>query len=316
MPSKYSEGSFTSTDNSSRIAYYIWEPEGIPPRALLQISHGMNEYIGRYREFAEYLAGEGILVCGHDHVGHGPGSPDEALGQIPRATGRATLVEDLRKMSDIIRGRFPGLPLFLLGHSMGSFIARLYIAEHGDTLAGVILSGTGGPGQPTVAGKLLSRLAGIGSGGKRRSALLDRVAFGSYNKRYGEGAAKYAWISSDPGIVEKYTADKYCTSFIFSADAFYTLFDMLGRVSSRAWAARAPGELPILLSSGCDDPVGDYGRGVREVWRRLLSSGVKDLTLKLYPGMRHEILNEVGRGAVYADMLGWMLERLPGGGGA
>lgn len=308
MGHKYTEGSFTSTDGSSRISYYTWEPEGGSPRALLQICHGMNEYIGRYGEFASYLADAGIVVCGHDHIGHGPGTPDDMLGHIPRRTGVGTLVGDLHKMTLTMKERFPGLRVFLLGHSMGSFIARLCITEHGSDYAGVILSGTGGPGQPTAAGRLLARLVGIGSGGRRRSKLIDSVAFGSYSKSF--GGEKFAWISSDVAVVEKYKKDKYCTSFIFDTDAFYILFDMLGRVSSRLWATKVPKELPVLLASGCDDPVGNYGRGVREVWRRLLEAGVRDLTLKLYPGMRHEILNEVERREVYDYLLGWLNERI------
>lgn len=309
MATSVYEGSFESS-GGGRISYFIMSPDGVP-RAVVQICHGMNEYAGRYRQFSEYLAGHGFAVCGHDHMGHGSSAAsDDDLGFIPRRGGAEILVSDTYNMTRIIAERFPKLPVFLLGHSMGSFIARLYITEHADALAGVILSGTGGPGQPAAAGRLLSRIIGTGSYGRRRSALIDKIAFGSYNKTYGAGVPKYAWLSRDPDIVEKYTNDRYCASFIFTTDAFYVLFSMLERVSAKKWAADVPRELPALLAGGTDDPVGNYGRGVREVYRRLSTAGVRDLTLRLYPQMRHEILNEIGRDAVYSDILGWICERL------
>lgn len=308
MSSLYSEGFFGSADRKSRIAYFIWSPETVPV-GIVQISHGMNEYMGRYSDFALFLASRGYVVCGNDHIGHGCSAGNDAdIGYIPRRSGADALVEDVQTMTKIIKEKFPGLPVFLLGHSMGSFIARLYLSKYGSEIDGAVISGTGGPGQPTELGKFVSRLAGLTDSGRKRSKLIDNMAFGSYLKKIGKGASKFAWLTQDENIVEKYTKDKYCNS-IFTADGFYTLFDMLGRVSDKKWAGTVPGNLPVLIVSGEADPVGNYGRGPRVVYDRLQAAGLGDITLKIYPGMRHEVLNETGRQQVYEDILEWIAKR-------
>ncbi len=310
------KSSFASVDGVSCAGYYIWVPD-FAPVGVVQISHGMKEHIGRYRAFAEFLARRGYAVCGNDHIGHGLTSPsDDDLGYIPRRGGGDMIVEDMHTMTRIVKERFPGLPLFLLGHSMGSFAARLYMSKYGREMAGVLLSGTGGPGQPTGIGKKLSLAAGLTNKGRRRSKLIDRIAFGSYLKHIERGSPRYSWLSRDAVVVEEYTNDKYCSSRIFTADGFYTLFDMLGRVSAKGWAARVPASLPVLIASGKSDPVGNYGSGPRAVYNRLLSAGLNDVTLSLYPEMRHEILNEIGREQVWEDFYEWIEKRTPGRGEA
>jgi alpha-beta hydrolase superfamily lysophospholipase len=308
VSSLYSEGFYGSADGKSRIAYFIWSPETVPA-GIIQISHGMNEYIGRYSDFALFLVSHGYVVCGNDHIGHGKSAGnDDDIGYIPRRGGADALVKDVHTLTKTIKEKFPGLPVFLLGHSMGSFIARLSISKYGSELAGAVISGTGGPGQPTGLGKFVSRLAGLTGQGRKRSKLIDKMAFGSYLKKMGNGASKFAWLTRDENIVDKYTKDKYCNS-IFTADGFYTLFDMLGRVSVKKWSGTVPGTLPVLLVSGDTDPVGNYGKGPQIVYSRLKAAGVGDLTLKLYPGMRHEVLNETGRQQVYQDILDWITKR-------
>ena len=306
------EFSFPSSCDGVSVAAYIYEPE-IAPRAILQISHGMCEYIGRYENFAEYLCGRGILVCGNDHIGHGgTAATDSDLGYIPRIGGGDMLVEDLHRTAQAVKERYPDLPHILLGHSMGSFAARIYGAKYGEELDGLIIMGTGGPDNPTAMGKAVARLVGLGNGGRKRSKLIDGIAFGSYCKRFtGEDEhPKYAWLTRDREIVDKYAADKFCSSYLFTADGFYTLFDMIGRVSGKGWAHTLPKALPTLVVSGAEDPVGDYGRGVKKVYDALLAAGLTDLTLRLYPTDRHEILNELDRNTVYAELAEWLDARV------
>jgi len=183
MPTRFSEFSFRSSDGKSRVAGFIWAPEN-QPSGVVQLCHGMNEYIGRYLDFAEFLCSRGYVVCGHDHIGHGHTAlSDTDLGHIPRRGGGNILVEDLHTVTTIIKEKYPGLPVFLLGHSMGSFVARLYLSGYGSELAGAILSGTGRCDQPTGLGKLLCRATGLFRGSRARSKLINSLAFGSYLKK-------------------------------------------------------------------------------------------------------------------------------------
>lgn len=303
------EDSIISSDGKSRIFYTAWCPDG-EPRALLQLSHGMSEYADRYAPFARYMAERGYLVFGNDHLGHGRSAADGLLGYMPRG-GADILVDDLHRVADQVTAKYSGLPRFLMGHSMGSFVARLYLSRYGDSLDGCIIMGTAGPGQPTAAGKLLSRLVGRVKGGEHRSGLIDSVAFGSYCKGLGRGAHKFAWLSRDAESVAAYDADELC-GFVFTADAFYTLFDLLGRVSEAKWADTVPKQLPLLLISGEADPVGGYGKGVRKVYDRLRVAGVKQVDLLTYPNARHELLWEVTscRDRAYSALAAWVEEKL------
>lgn len=306
----YTTGSYASADGRSRIVYSLWEPEA-PARAVLQISHGMCEHIERYAALAEHLTAQGFAVAGNNHIGHGDSAASaEELGYIPRAAGGDALVADLFTLTGLLKQRYPALPLFLLGHSMGSFIARLYLSAHGDELAGAIVMGTGGPGSPTGLAKFLARTDAALHSPHHRSSLINAMAFGSYKKHFGPNATSLDWLSRDSDNKSRYAADPYCT-YTFTADGFYTLFDMLGRVSSKAWPSTLPPALPLLLVSGADDPVGNYGRGVETVYRRLTAAGMSDVTLKLYPEDRHEILNEVDRDVVMADISAWLLAHMP-----
>ncbi len=297
-------GGFPSSDGINNIAYYVFVPKK-SPRAILQISHGMCEHIMRYEEFADFLCSEGFAVCGNDHIGHGNTAPDDASLGYTGKGGADTMVNDLHKMSEIIKVKYPSIPLVLLGHSMGSFVARLYLATYTDSADAAIISGTGGPESPTAMGKLLARLNILLCGERNRSKLIDNIAFGSYAKKYPKGSSEYFWITRDSEILEKYANDKFCT-FKFTARGYYDLFDLLGRVSEKSWANKLRRDLPILMVSGDMDPVGNYGKGVMTVYNRLRAAGMSDVTLKLYPDGHHEMLNEVNRDEVYGDILAWL----------
>ena len=302
-------GEYPSSDGSSTVTYYCFVPEGRSVKGILQISHGMKEYVLRYRGFADYFTAQGYLVCGNDHTGHGRSAAEGALG----LTGGAdAMVDDVHTLTGLMRGVFPHTPLVLVGHSMGSFIARLYATRYAKDIDGLVIVGTAGFGNPTGMGKLLAKVTMAFHGQKGRSKLLTKVAFGSYNKRIPrkrrEKLSPSAWLTRDDEVVRAYDADPYC-NYIFTAKGYYDLFELIGRVSHKKWAAGVPLSLPTLILSGADDPVGSYGKGVAAVYQRLLSEGMTDLQMLLYPEMRHEVFNEVGREKVFADLLGWLTSR-------
>lgn len=304
-----SKASFLSADGASQIACYFYEPPA-EPIGVLQISHGMCEYMERYEEFADFLCGKGFAVCGHDHLGHGASAQNpDGLGYFAKKDGAAFLPEDVRRLTQMAKKRWPGKPYFLLGHSMGSFIARQYLTLYGTELDGAVICGTAGPNPAAGAGKALaSLLCAIGLE-KHRSIFLNSLAFGSYNRRFDAPKSKYAWLSREDSIVRKYEQDPLC-NYTFTAAGFRDLFALLIRVSAPEWAEKVPKNLPVFLISGEDDPVGDYGKGVRKVEAMLRKAGIRDLSCRLYPGGRHEILNETNRREVYEDVWEWLRERL------
>ena len=298
--------SFKSSNGTDTVAGYYYTCPGMEPRCILQISHGMCEYIGRYDDFAGYMAQKGYVVCGNDHLGHGATSsgPNGTDGYFAEKDGRKFVLQDLHEMNRLAREAYPGLPVILLGHSMGSFFARMYAVLYPETLHALVLSGTGGPNPLAGVGLALTEAIGRVKGRKHRSKFLNNMAFGQYLKRVDSPDTPYDWISRDKEVVARYAQDAKCT-FIFTASAFHELMAILRAVNRPQWAQKVDKRLPVALFAGDADPVGDYGRGVESVYRALKDAGVKDVFLKLYPGARHEILNETNRAEVYADILAW-----------
>lgn len=301
--------SFPSCDGKTVIAAYRIVPQN--PRAMLQISHGMCEYFLRYEGFAQFLAGEGILVFGHDHLGHGNTAPTkEDLGFTASGGGADFLVGDVCKLSCLMKAEYPDLPLFLFAHSMGSFIGRAAIEGADPSLYhGAILCGTGGPETPAGAGKALASLLISLKGERHRSSLVKKIAFAGYNKHCPKGCDKNAWLTRDGAVVEKYNADPFC-SYTFTLRAYHDLFSLVERVSRTDWAEKISPRLPILVVGGEEDPVGAFGKGMRTVASRLEAAGVEDVTLKLYPEMRHEILNEIDKETVWSEIYQWIQKRI------
>ncbi len=302
--------SFKSSNGVDTVAGYFYTMPQVQPKAILQISHGMCEYIGRYEEFAAFMARNGFVVCGNDHLGHGQTSGKEGTdGFFGETDGRYDVLRDLKTMNQLARQKYPGLPLVLLGHSMGSFFARWFAAEYPQDLDALILSGTGGPNPLVGFGIQVSSLAAKWKGPKYVSGLVNRLAFGAYLKKVEKPRTPYDWISRDTAIVDRYAADPKCT-FVFTVSAFHELFCTLRQVSSLQWAQKIRQDLPVWLFSGDMDPVGDYGEGVKKVAGLLRQAGVKDVRVTLYPGGRHEMLNETGRQQVYEDVLAWAEQHL------
>ena len=287
-------------------------PEG-QVRAVLQLSHGMVEFIDRYKPLAEYLAGQGIVVVGHDHLGHGGSIRTKAdYGYFAEPDGNRAVLDDLHAMTLRTKERYPGVPYFLLGHSMGSFYARQYLCEYGQELSGAIIMGTGYQPKALVQlARTICRVLAVFHGWHYRSKLVARLSFLGYNKGL-EGRTAHDWLNRDPVEVDRYRADERCT-FIFTLNAYYSMFSGILRLYDPALLARVPKDLPIVLFSGEMDPVGSYGKGPRQVYGWLKASGVRDLSLKLYPDARHELHNELNRDEFLEDVVAWCDRHMEGG---
>ena len=287
-----------------------WLPEG-QPRAVLQITHGMVEYIGRYQDFAQWLNERGFLVTGHDHLGHGNSIRTKAdYGYFADEDANGTVLADVHRLTQLTKESYPGLPYFLLGHSMGSFYARQYLCQYGEELDGAIIMGTGcQPRMLVRAGKLLTTLVAAVKGWHHRSKLVTNVAFGGYNKRFEPVRTPKDWLTRDEAIVDAYIADER-SSFIFTLNAYHAMFSGIDRLYDKNLLDRMPKDLPVFFVAGEEDPVGDFGKGVRQAVQMCRDAGVQRVDLKLYPKDRHEILNELDRQQVYEDLLCWMEEHM------
>ena len=305
------EDRFPSKDGKSSVAYYIFEPKECSEiKGIVQISHGMCEYFLRYSPFAEYLAERGYIVCGHDHIGHGrTAACDNDLGFTSKRDAADFFIDDMYSLTKIVREKYAGIPLCVFGHSMGSFVTRNYLAKYKDAADAAVISGTAGSESPSALAKQLAKLNMLFCGERNRSKFIYGLAFGSYSKKYPKGSPKLLWLTRDKEVRERYQQDKYC-NFFFTAAAYKDLFELLSRVSKRSWANALNKDTPILLISGDMDPVGNYGKGVREVFDRLSRAGVKDITLKLYEGAHHEMLNELCRDEVYVYLEEWLYSKL------
>lgn len=302
---RFEQFAFPSSDGKNEVAAYLWYAVDVTPRAVIQLSHGMCEYIQRYDEWARRFAALGYVFCGNDHLGHGnTAADDQHLGYTAPHGGADYLVEDLHTMTTIMKERFPHLPVVLYGHSMGSFAARMYLSRYGDELAGALISGTAGPGQPVGVARRLANAIAKAKGAHYRSKLLTALAFGSYNRRFEKEKDTHSWLTRDCAVREQYRNDRFCR-FIFTAAGYDTLFTLLGAVSDKNWAQSVPKTLPVLLFAGDMDPVGNYGKGVRTVWERMQKAGCR-AELRLYPQGRHEMHNELNKDEVFGDLCDYL----------
>ena len=298
---------FPSADGKRYVTGWIYIPT-TKPVGILQICHGMCEYIGRYERFIKDMVQKGFVVCGHDHIGHGESSDPEDYGYFGPKDGYRNLVQDLHAMTGIVKKEHPGLPCFLFGHSMGSFVSRLYLSEYAYELSGVIICGTGGPNPLSTLGiPVCGLVAGI-RGEKHRSKMLDHMAFGSFNKKFQQRTDK-DWLTRDEEIVDRYRKDDKCM-FLFTASGYKELSKLSKKANHPEWYRSLDKNLPMLLISGDMDPVGDYGSGVKKVYENLKKTGISDVSMKLYPDARHELLNEINYDEVFTDILTWITKHL------
>ena len=300
--------SYRSSDSKTEVACYIYEPD-IPPVAILQISHGMCEYIERYEDFIGFLSTQGILVCGNDHLGHGKSLPVTAgLGYFSEQDGASHLVEDLHQLKFLMGAQYPRLPYFMLGHSMGSFVLRKYLSLYGKELDGAIISGTAGPNPMALPGQWLNTAMTLVKGDDYRSSFFNRLFFQGFNTPFEKEGLPFAWLSRDSKVVRSYAEDPLC-NFTFTLNGFSNLLKLMGEVTKSSWPSSVPKDLPLLLLSGTMDPVGNFGSGVQKTYELLKSQRINDLTLKLYRDGRHEMLNEINREEVYQDITQWLKEK-------
>lgn len=288
-----------------------WLPsEGI--KAVFQIAHGMAEHGERYEEFASHLCSKGFAVFVNDHIGHGKSvKSDDDLGYFGENGGWDAFVEDEKAFTELIKKEFPELPIIFFGHSMGSFIAREYIRRYGtdERIKAAIFCGSSGKNPAAPIAIHLAGAIAKAKGSKHRSEFINKLAFGTYNSKIATPKTAFDWLSSDGVLVDKYIADKYC-GFLFTAAGYKDLFSILNKVSGKDWYKEVDNNIPILLTAGDADPVGLYGKGVKQIYNDLTAAGKKDVTLKIYPAMRHEILNEIGRPQVYEDIAVWSLSKI------
>lgn len=297
---------YPSADGKTKIRAVAHIPEKTP-ESILQISHGMVEFIDRYDDFATYLAEKKILVVGNEHLGHG-GSvlSKDKYGYFAEKNGKNIVLSDLYQLTVIMKEEYPSLPYFLLGHSMGSFFARQYLCTYGSQLNGAIIMGTGRHClAETIAGKMLTSLIAFFKGWDYRSQWIDRLAFGGYNKRFQPERTSKDWLTKDEKIVDAYLHDERC-GFIFTLNAYHTLFALLTDLCKKKNLNKMPSDLPIFFVAGEDDPVGNFGKSVRQVQKSFVKLGMTDTEIKLYPTDRHEILNETDQQTVYADLYSWI----------
>ncbi len=301
---------YLSKDGKTTINASLWRPEG-KPKGIVQIIHGMSEYGSRYAPFAEVLAEAGFLVGADDHLGHGESvTGPNNLGYFCEGDSVGVVLGDLRTFSLKLREIEPDAPFFLLGHSMGSFFTRAYISMYGTEYAGAVIMGTGFMGGVTTgAAKFLTHIVSIFQGKKGRSRFINNLAFGSYNKKWRPERTAYDWLSQITQTVDKYISDPLC-GFLFTCNGFLTLFKIISKACKKATFLATPKSLPIYLVSGADDPVGAYGKGVERVYDKYTAAGVEDLSMTLYRGARHEILNDNCSIQVEDDILEFLREHI------
>lgn len=280
------------------------------PVAHIHLMHGMAEHIGRYEEFMNYLVGKGFAVSGHDHRGHGETAAiNGKLGYFGDSVGFDRLVEDAHELILYYKDEFQAPSVILIGHSMGSFIARRYAQKYGTEIDKLICSGTGGdPGIGLMAGQALAYLKGKIKKSNEPDYFINKLVFGSFNKTIAQPKTPFDWLSTDTNTVEKYINDPLC-GFVPTTSLFMDLFNGLEKINDPSGIRQIPSVLPILLLSGLDDPVGAKGKGVWQAARQFTEAGIENITVMLYEGGRHEMLQEKNRKQVFDFIKEWIVKK-------
>ena len=297
---------FNSSTGKNKIHARMCVPDA-EPRAIVQIIHGIAEYIDRYDEFMSFLADNGIIAVGTDHLGHGKSiESEEQTGFFAYDNGWDYAVRDEEVLRLAMHENYPELPIIVFGHSMGSFMARTLLIRYPDAFNAAIISGTGNQGAALVNGGLFmgNLVTGL-KGAHHYSKFLNNLAFGSYNKIYDNPKTEYDWLSRDEANVQKYIDDPLC-GFIPSCSLFRDMMTGVKFITNKKNLTAMNKDMPVYFMSGDMDPVGECGKGVQKAYNNFLEVGMKDVSIKLYPGGRHEMLNEINKDEVYTDILTWL----------
>ena len=297
---------FNSSTGKNKIHARMCVPDA-EPRAIVQIIHGIAEYIDRYDEFMSFLADNGIIAVGTDHLGHGKSIESEAqTGFFAYDNGWDYVVRDEEVLRLAMHENYPELPIIVFGHSMGSFMTRTLLIRYPDAFNAAIISGTGNQGAALVNGGLFmgNLVTGL-KGAHHYSKFLNNLAFGSYNKIYDNPKTEYDWLSRDEANVQKYIDDPLC-GFIPSCSLFRDMMTGVKFITNKKNLTAMNKDMPVYFMSGDMDPVGECGKGVQKAYNNFLEAGMKDVSIKLYPGGRHEMLNEINKDEVYTDILAWL----------
>jgi alpha-beta hydrolase superfamily lysophospholipase len=296
-----------SSDKQTDLHLLYWPIDY--PKAIIQLVHGMAENIERYHAFALYLNSLGFAVVGHDHLGHGHSvRQNDPLYGYFGADGPKNVISDIYKVKTWTKEKHPKLPYFMMGHSMGSFALRNVLQDYPVDIQGAIFMGTGT--SPLHLNFFLPFIKKISKKNSKAIApLIDKLAFGSYSKKFPE-AGNFNWLSKNQNNVSTYENDPLL-GFTFTRNGFATLFSLVHRANQKNWMRNIPTTLPILIISGADDPVGDWGKGPQKVYHKLQKSGFNNLQLQLFPELRHEILFEAEHEEVYHTIGDWLMRHLP-----
>lgn len=299
--------SFTFTAPEEGIIHvFSWLPAPQNIKGVVVIAHGMAEYANRYDEFARFLAQNNFAVYAPDHRGHGFTLTNSKVGFFSKKDGWELVVSDLHKLIKITKEKHPEMPTILFGHSMGSLLARNYASDYGRFINKLIISGTAtDPGFLSVFGRYLAKTMSFLIKPHTQSGLLNKLTFVGANKTYKPKRTKFDFLSRDNNSVDKYIKDPLC-GFNCSTSFYADLLTGVQYVNKIENVRKIPTSLPIFVISGDDDPVGNYGIGVKKVYQQLLDTEHKNTTLKLYPGTRHELTNEINRKEVFEDVLSWI----------
>lgn len=308
---KSSEFRFENNDKQKIFVHKWYSENNENIKAVIQISHGMAEHSARYKDFAEFLTSSGFIVYANDHRGHKNNVESvDKQGFFAVNDGWLKVVDDMYKLTEIIKKENPDKPIFIFAHSMGSLLTRTYISKYPNSVNGVVLSGTSGEkGFLVKAGKFISKIIGVFNNKQTPSKFLDNMSFGKFNSYFKPNRTKFDWLSRDNENVDRYIDDPYCGA-IFPNRFYYDLSWGVDFNNKKENINNISKNLPIFLISGDKDPVGGFTKGVKSVYEDYKNAGIKDIELKFYKDARHEIVNEINRKEVYNDVVEWLNKHL------